>query len=167
MGCSRAPPSLARRYTDSAELARSHLPHWTYRRYQETTCRATFCKTCYHNVGIDYIVVGINICAVVILSCCLFSPIGRYLTLTTFALQGGRYIYKKKIIFLPLIPCPWLILFSFILFTSSYRYFLPSLSSLIPISCLPPLPYSFYCFQQFLSWKYWGKNHNVYVWIHL
>ena len=51
----------------------------THRRYQETVCQATSSKTCEHNVGIDYIIVGINICAVVILSCCLFSLIGRYI----------------------------------------------------------------------------------------
>ena len=70
---------------DSPDVTRALLSHaqglfnGTHRRYQETLCRATSSKTCEHNVGMDYFIIGINLCAVVILSCCLFSPIGRYL----------------------------------------------------------------------------------------
>ena len=46
---------------------------------QETLCRATSSKTCEHNIGIDYFIVGINLCSCLfvllfILSDWLISP---------------------------------------------------------------------------------------------
>ena len=60
-GSLRQSPSIDSPDESRALLWRAQgLPYGTYRRYQETLCRATSSKTCEHNVGIDYFIVGIN-----------------------------------------------------------------------------------------------------------
>ena len=67
------------RIMDSTACALRNYPKEPFGATRSHHDRATSSKTCEHNVEIDYIIVGINICAVVILSCCLFSLIGRYI----------------------------------------------------------------------------------------